>query len=287
MWSSRVPAGRSAGRSARGPIRAPVRAEKSKRGGRGGQSLGFDQKSLREKPRKRCTMEISLARNIYRPTSSEEKKCANLLMTLHLPVATYDRYRRQAQAFLSLFAHHDEMRRASTRRSGRSNASPAHRAPPAISNGITNFAMRRSDLFGREYLVAYADAAWLREIAPGNDAITSPCATFNFAPSPALVLIPGSRKKADDPAFLSILEHEFVHIHQILLGTFPDSELDTADKCLREILRIARAEYEANLIELIRWPRLYSGVHARHGISLEDFCTLRGYTQGLQRIFGS
>ena len=202
-----------------------------------------------------------MARTIYRPTSSEEKKCADLLLALRVPSATYSGYRKQVREFLNIFAH------------------------PGKTRHPAKFKMLDSVLFGREYLVAHADAAWLREHAPGTDAIASPCVIFNGIPSPPLILIPADGDKTDDPAFLSILEHEFVHVQQALLGTFPDSEPDTADKWLKAIFKIARAEYEANLIQFVRWPLLYSQARAFHGISLEDFCALRGYTEGLQRIF--
>lgn len=102
--------------------------------------------------------------------------------------------------------------------------------------------------------------------------------------SPPLVFVPETKSKANDQDFRSILEHEFVHLNQIILGTFPDSPKGTAGELLEWLFRATRAEYEANLLQLVRWPRLFISARKKYGFSLESWCVFRGYTQGLERI---
>jgi hypothetical protein len=48
----------------------------------------------------------------------------------------------------------------------------------------------------------------------------------------------------------------------------------------RSFFEITRVEYEANLLQLTRWPRLFP---EQHGISLDHWCALRGYSQALEQ----
>src|SRR5207249_9024616 len=90
-------------------------------------------------------------------------------------------------------------------------------------NGVVSrLQIRKSELFGREYLVAYVDSEWLRRVAPESDAIASTMLgpDLSSAPPP-LVLVPEVRARSRSESFRSLLEHEFVHINQALLVVFP------------------------------------------------------------------
>jgi hypothetical protein len=67
---------------------------------------------------------------------------------------------------------------------------------------------------------------------------------------PALVLLPTPRPNRTRVEMQSIIEHEFVHIHQILLGRFqgPRPTSNTLEAMRREFFRSIRNEYEANLL---------------------------------------
>jgi hypothetical protein len=68
----------------------------------------------------------------------------------------------------------------------------------------------------------------------------------------------------------------------MLLGTFPEPPAGRRAKDLLEsFVQHARAEYEANLLQLIHWPRLYP--HGRK-VSLEHWCVLRGHSHGLEHL---
>jgi hypothetical protein len=99
---------------------------------------------------------------------------------------------------------------------------------------------------------------------------------------PPLVLLPIPRPDRTRVEMQSIIEHEFVHIHQILLGRFQGSRptSTTLEGMRREFFRSIRNEYEANLLQLTRWPHLWHGTHW----PLDAWCVLRGYTSALEGL---
>jgi hypothetical protein len=121
-------------------------------------------------------------------------------------------------------------------------------------------------------------------MVPGHDAVATEYLQVGPTISPPLVLVPENKKNSGGHGFRSILEHEFVHVNQILLGTFPPPLDGTTKDLTEEIFRMTRAEYEANLLQLARWPRLYTRAGREFGLSLESWCVFRGYTQGLEQI---
>ena len=85
----------------------------------------------------------------YTPSPSERQRFRRLLAKLTLGSSTYREYHERAERYL---AAHDLLL-------------------PAVSYGgqlgaVTRLQMRKSELFGPEYLVAYVDTEWLRGVAP-------------------------------------------------------------------------------------------------------------------------
>ena len=205
----------------------------------------------------------------YTPSPSERRRFRRLLAKLTPGSSTYRGYHERTERYLGA---HDLLL-------------------PAVSYGgqtgaVTRLKMRKSELFGPEYLVAYVDSEWLRRVAPESDAIASPMLgpDLNSAPPP-LVLVPEARARSRSESFRSVLEHEFVHINQALLGVFPyESAGGRAKNLVADFLAYTRAEYEANVLQLTQWPRLYP---YERSLSLDHWCVLRGYSQALEKTLMS
>ncbi len=193
-----------------------------------------------------------------------KRKVEKLLTKMRLSDAVYKRYRRHTERYLADFAE------------------PARGASPR--RVITALQMHNSLLFEREYLVAYVRSEWFHKTSPGHDAVATEYFQVGATISPPLVLVPENKKNTREQGFRSVLEHEFVHVNQILLGTFPRPLNGSTKDLTEEIYRMTRAEYEANLLQLVRWPQLYSRAGKQTGLSLESWCVFRGYTQGLEQI---
>jgi hypothetical protein len=137
----------------------------------------------------------------------------------------------------------------------------------------------RSLLFQRDYLVADVEDDWLRTVAPTCDAIA---ATLTSGPRrvPPLVILPARKVGLDDEETISIIEHEIVHINQALLGTMPERNRLIAIKGARsEFFRVVESEYDANFLQLTRWPAL---LPEHHKDSPEYWCVLRGWVDAIQ-----
>jgi hypothetical protein len=201
---------------------------------------------------------------MYQPTPLEKKECARLLAALRLPAAVARRYRREVDEFLGILAQAGK--------------------PGRAGRGVSKFTTRRSALFRREYLVAFAEPAWMQEAAPGDIAFATPLLMLGPVDSPPIVLMPEAEEACWDEAFLSIFEHEIVHVHQFLMAQGGEPGEPTAAWWLKDILKVTRAEYEANMIQLVHWPALYEPIRAAGGLPLGAYCALRGYTLGLEKV---
>lgn len=73
-----------------------------------------------------------------------------------------------------------------------------------------------SDLFRKNYLVAFVNPNWLSRVAPGCNAAATPCLEFEGLKSPPIVLVSARAKFKKNSSMHSIIEHEFVHINQAL-----------------------------------------------------------------------
>lgn len=141
----------------------------------------------------------------------------------------------------------------------------------------------RSELFAQDYLLALVDPAWLADVEPGCEAIASSVDRSDSGkPPPPLVIVPANRARSRSAAFRAVLEHEFVHVNQILLGLFPRTvSITRAKDAIDNYVLCARAEYEASVLEFVRWPEVFPEVD---GIGIEHWCALRGYSQALERM---
>jgi hypothetical protein len=129
--------------------------------------------------------------------------------------------------------------------------------------------------------VAYVEASWYQAVAPASDAITSTLSGID-APPP-LVIVPHRRRRPHSERFRSIIEHEFVHINQAILGTLrPSPHGPAARRVAGVFFSRFRSEFEAHLLQVIRWPRLFP---PQFRLSLEHWCVLRGYTDAVEAIF--
>ena len=68
---------------------------------------------------------------------------------------------------------------------------------------------------------------------------------------PPLVLVPGRQRRARSSTFISILEHEVVHVNQAIIGCFPEREEHRALKhAVATFYAIIRSEFDANSLQL-------------------------------------
>lgn len=195
-------------------------------------------------------------------TPADHARAQAILDHLKLPNGCYPAYRRAALAFIeSAQAHSNVIRLGSA-------VAPIVRAR-----------LRTSSLFGQAYLVCDVPRGWMAETLPGCEGAAIQAHRRDWPP---LVLLPIPRPDRTRVEMQSIIEHEFVHIHQILLGRFqgPRPTSNTLEAMRREFFRSIRNEYEANLLQLTRWPHLWRGTQW----PLDAWCVLRGYTSALEGL---
>lgn len=146
---------------------------------------------------------------------------------------------------------------------------------------ITRLEVWRSRLFARHYLVAHVEASWYGTAAPASDAFTSTLSGIDALPP--LVIVPHQRRRERSERFRSIIEHEFVHINQAILGTLlPPLRGQASRRVASVFFSRFRSEFEAHMLQVIRWPGFFPH---QFGLSLEHWCALRGYTDALEAIF--
>lgn len=132
-----------------------------------------------------------------------------------------------------------------------------------------------SRLFQREYLVVSVNRASLRTARLGCDALAIQMVAASLPP---LVVVPF--RSINNERVRSIVEHEVVHVNQMLRGVFPSTSFKMTRKgAVVHFIQSMRVEYEANRIQLTHWPALYPSDIA---LSLDDWCALRGYAAALE-----
>ncbi|MCP3105379.1 hypothetical protein LZ198_41605 [Myxococcus sp. K15C18031901] len=199
----------------------------------------------------------------YEPSQAEWRRFRRTLARLRPTAEAYQQYREDVHEYL-LF---HRWQRPKLRVNGKAGTA-------------TRLMMRRSELFEQDYLVVCMDSEWFQTAFPTFDALAVGEAETPFFSRPPLVIIPETKARTRGVKFHSILEHEIVHVNQMLLGAFPQSEAEHgADELLRLFFEHMRVEYEANLLQLTKWPRLYP---VRLGASLDRWCAFRGYSQSLE-----
>jgi len=147
---------------------------------------------------------------------------------------------------------------------------------------VKKFKLVDSHIFKRKYLVGYADNEWFRSFAPTFDAVASPSfSSFNLQ-SPPLVVVPESNSRSKNSKFLSILEHEFVHVNQAILNNFPETN-SFSKKPINIMMSYALAEYQAYFIQYSHFPESHLEFK-KYKFTIEYMAVLMGYTQSLERL---
>jgi len=144
---------------------------------------------------------------------------------------------------------------------------------------------RNSRIFNREFLVAWVDDNALSRFKPSTEAIMMPVEPVleGLAPFP-VVIAPISHRRSRNHRSISILDHEMVHVCQALRGTWPSCWPEERDALLDEFILYTRIEYEANLLQLSRWPNAHT---PNAEVTIEQWSLLRGYTQALEEMLRS
>ncbi|MFH0900064.1 MAG: hypothetical protein V2A73_05490 [Pseudomonadota bacterium] len=200
---------------------------------------------------------------LYAPSPVEMQRFDELVARLTLSDSVYAEYRAHVDRYL------DKL-----------DTQPAAISYQGMVGCILRTRLTKSVLFDLDFLVAYVDTDWFRSAAPTCDAVSSAGFVASAEePPPPVVLVPADRIHARSQRFRSVIEHEFVHVCQALLGLLPGSARGrAAGGAFESFFSIMRAEYQANLLQLTKWPALYPH---DFGISLEHWCVLRGYSQAL------
>jgi hypothetical protein len=199
----------------------------------------------------------------YRPSPGERRKSTALRRRLTPDAAKHRAYLRQVTAYIA-----------------ESRVVPPRLAHDGRIGRVIALELWRSLLFGRRYLVAHVEASWYHAVAPGSDAITSTLSGMNALPP--LVIVPYQRRRPRSRHFGAIVEHEFVHVNQAILGTLLSSPRGAAPARLANLFFARwRTEYEGHVLQATRWPQFFP--HG-FGLSLEHWCVLRGYTDALEAI---
>lgn len=142
------------------------------------------------------------------------------------------------------------------------------------------FEMRRSIVFRRSYLVGWVPANVLTSLAPNCDAIAVP-SLLPFGELTPFVLAPSARRRNVSDHFCSVLEHEFVHLNQLLSDVVvPNYESQSASTIVDAFFQHQRIEHEAYLVQSVRWPKV---APPPEPLSFNMWCLLRSHTQALER----
>ncbi len=149
---------------------------------------------------------------------------------------------------------------------------------------------RRSLLFGRDYFLAWIPT---EPYDAHNGQHTDATAEIRWPEGedarPPLILVPLRYRANRSLRFVSILEHETVHINQVLAShPLPTSEHEpTAGRLVTSHFAHTRLEFLADFIQCVRWPHTVRP-HLRAWstpLTLEQWSLLRGYTQALETLF--
>jgi hypothetical protein len=199
-----------------------------------------------------------MSRKDYIPTPAERRRFRVLLRERTPTAAIYEQYRHKARLWLARANQVTQTINILGRRVQ-----------------VARARMRASELFRRVYLVANVNGEWL---------LNTDASVVSAGSWPPIVLLPLARVRSRKLTLRSLLEHEFVHVNQMLLGIGARGGATTLDEWLRDFFQSASAEYEANFLQLVRWPRLYS---PDNGLSLDHWCALRGYTASLESVIAT
>ena len=172
-------------------------------------------------------------------------------------LATMTASERLFELYLIQARHYLYARKIVQRREGRAEDDPFRSA-----------SLRESALYKRPYLVMAADDAWVTDVSDGADAITIP-GRAPMVGRPAAAVIKWSETRLRNRQFQSVLEHEFVHVNQHLLGVFP--EVATSEETLlSEFEGRVQCEHAAYFIQ-----RMHHRELTQYGFSVDEWVALR------------
>lgn len=199
----------------------------------------------------------------YRPRKIETQRFAPLLRQLTPPQKAHEQYLRHARSFVQKISETIDV------------------------SAALRFEFYPSELFsGRKFLLGYAVSQWMGNHFPGMNAVATDRFEFFGIKGPPIILLPEHGLRRKSRGHLSVIEHEIVHINQAILGCFPARVFpNNPNRALGTFISFVIAEYQANNLQLTRWPTLYP--HREVDITLDHWCILRGYTQALETFLGA
>lgn len=144
--------------------------------------------------------------------------------------------------------------------------------------------MRTSALSGRAYLVAWAgDYDTFKAALPSLDAAVSPVTVPGLKGTFPLIIAPERRRRDRSELFMSVLEHEIVHVNQHLLGfRFPDYKGRSLSSLVNNFFSDVHLEFEAHFIQYFHWPPNLCFGKAQ--LALEEWVLLRAYTSAVEKV---
>ena len=124
---------------------------------------------------------------------------------------------------------------------------------------ISRVTMRESSLYRREYPVIEVDSSAYVSAFPDQDAVAVDTRSIASGDSqPPFVLLPQVSLDTIGPEIESIVEHECVHVNQMIIGYHPSVRVNSSPESMVScFLATIRCEYEANLLQLTKWPSLF------------------------------
>jgi len=147
---------------------------------------------------------------------------------------------------------------------------------------IMRLSWRKSQVFNdHKYLVAVVrdDSMVLRDAL----AAAMPAMQRGGVQEPPLVVIPESESRSTSKRFRPVLEHEFVHMNQMINGNYVALRGKTVKELHEMFLNNALMEFQAYFLVYGRWPdKWMERWRVEKDLSFEHVCFLRGVTQALE-----
>ena len=137
----------------------------------------------------------------------------------------------------------------------------------------------KSKLFRRKFLVANTICETDGLIFDSLNAVAMMSTDVAGFASPPIVLT-AKRQQGAERFYQSVLEHEFVHICQMLLGLLPTFESGSGG-ATRFLEARTKAEFEAYYLQHCHWPDLHSSSEIR-GMAVDEFCCFVAYFHSLE-----
>lgn len=188
-------------------------------------------------------------------TLEQKQRAHKFLHELALPDGVYSKYLADSENFLAAAARFDK-----------------------TCLPFRQLRWMKSKLFGRSLLIAnfssYQDSA----LADNNDAVAHSSMEVAGIHSPPAILT--RKREGSVRLYRSILEHECVHIHQMLLGRMPKFSAKRGGP-FQFLCEHTQLEFVAYYLQHFHWD-VYDSKTMR-GMGLEEWCCFRSYVSSLER----